>query len=274
MDTIVRIFIILPFVYLSFVMIMFTVNVVKDVFTVRPLNLQETAQAALRSFWNWSRAPFKDFTKDFTNFIREKNPLEIVFTPISGYTFTPKGGEKITGEFMQDRQQYSFKLNNLGRYDLKNVRLLLKFPYPIEQDEVSEVVKASGYSFEPLSAKMTVNLEGYDSGINVLRKPLSSNLELHIEKLESSGSIAILLLFNSWRDPRGKVISAEEKARYQVPQSGPKVTYISGTYNLEMEDPAFEYEFYAPISLSENKIISIGKPTVAPKDLVKSYDMQ
>lgn len=266
MDTLVRIIIILPIVYICFVVIMFTVNVVTDVFTTGQLNPKETIQAAGRTFWRWSTNPFNDFAKNFTSFLRERYPLEVRLIQLEGFTFRPEGGERITGEFMLNRQQYRLELRNRGRYDMINVKLFLQLPYPIERTEVN----SKGVTLQPVGTELTVYVEGTGSGIEFSREPLSTNWKLELNKLEISDTISVLLLINNQRDSQGNVIQPENSAMSNMPVDRPSATHIIGTYGLVDEDPARAYDFYAPISLSNDKIVSVGEPTTAPKVLEKN----
>lgn len=270
MDTVIRALLSLAALFIWVVVTISAFNATKEIWTARKLNSWETLQAVGRSVVSGIQKPFEYIA----GFAREQNPLAASLTAISGYSFTPQGGETITGESLQDRQQYRFELRNPSKHDVSQVRLRVQVPYPIEKAEVREVAKALSVSFQPVGMEVTAHLEGRDSKVEVLRRPLSPNWELRVSKLDSTGSITIVLLLNNWRDPRGKVVPPEEAARYFVPESGPEVTYVHGTYRLEGEDRDREHEFYAPIGLGKDKIVFLGAPSVAPKVLAVRSGMQ
>ena len=257
-------------VVLAVVGTIYAFNSAKVIWTARKLNSWESVQEVRRSIVRLIPNPFEHIA----GIAREQDPLTASLTAISGYSFTPQGGETITGESLQDRQQYRFELSNPSKHNVSQVRLRVQVPYPIEQAEVRNVAKALSVSFQPVGMEVTVHLKGRDSKVEVQRKPLSPNWELHVGNLDSSGSITIVLLLNSWRDPRGKVVPPEEAARYFVPKSGPELTYVYGTYRLEGEGHDQEQEFYAPIGLGEDKIVFLGAATDAPKTLAVRSGME
>ena len=260
----------LMILFIWIVVTIFAFNTAKAIWTARKLNSWDTVQAVARSIVGWIPNPFEHIA----GFVHEQDPLATSLTAVSGYSFTPQGGETITGESLQDRQQYRFELTNHSKRDVSQVRLRVQVPYPIEQAEVREVTKALSVSFQPVGMGVTVHLEGRDSKVEVLRKPLSPNWELRVGMIETCGSVSIMLVLNSWRDPRGKEVPPEEAARYFVPQASPEVTYVHGTYRLEGEDHNREHEFYAPIGLGEDKIVFLGAATVAPKTLAVRSGME
>lgn len=86
--------------------------------------------------------------------------------------------------------------------------------------------------------------------------------------MNPNGEIEILFLLNSWRDPRGKNIPKEEAARYRVPEYGPTLTYIHGTFKVSVGDEAIDNVYYAPIELKEDKTIVLGSTSSPPKTLI------
>lgn len=209
----------------------------------------------------------------------QKGPvsLYVALTPQGGTTVvTLMPGQVITQD--PDKKQYLLIIANKTISTFAPIELRLQFPYPIDVSEVLSQKDTDGVRFEPIGAGLTLHtIGGAGSGsVQVLRKPIYSNYQLRIDKMQPHGDARILITLNSWRDPRGKekTIPKEEGARYMVPDWGPTLTYIDGYFKYRVGDEMVRKDFYAPLNLGDDKVVSLGHPEKAPKDLFQAIDMQ
>jgi hypothetical protein len=172
---------------------------------------------------------------------------------------------------MKDRKQYLLVLANKTISTFAPIELRLQFPYPIDESEVLSQKDTDNVRFEPIGQAMTTVGDG---SLTVLRNPLSSSYQLRIDKMEPRGQAEILLILNSWRDPRGKAIPPDEAVRYMVPEWGPEITYLDGYFKYRVGDEMVRRAFYAPLDLSEDRIVTLGKQQARPKGLKVRVDVQ
>lgn len=198
--------------------------------------------------------------------VRERVELELTWTPEKGYTFSPHGGEVITEDFLRDRRQYRLVVVNPSKESLAPVELRVQLPYPVDRSEVAGSSEANGVTFQPVGMLMTATVAG-GGQVKVMRQPLSPNYELRIAELLPAGRVEILIVLNSWRDPRGKTVPKEEAARYFVPEWGPSVTYIHGHFKYRVGSQAVTQEYYAPFELRDDKTVMLGSPGPPPERL-------
>jgi hypothetical protein len=196
--------------------------------------------------------------------LREPADLQLSLTPQEGYTFVPQGGERISPQALADLRQYLLLVANPASETLKPIELRLQFPYPVQDSRVSAQSNAEGVSFAAVG--MEIGVAGTGS-LQVNRRPLSRNYLLRIAELRPEGSVGILLTLNSWRDPRGKTIPPGEEARYFIPEVTPQVAYIHGRFFHDVGDEQVPTEYYAPLLLSDTKVVSLGPRAKAPKDI-------
>ena len=177
-----------------------------------------------------------------------------------------KAGQEITQETMRDRKQYVLDIANKTNSVFEVIELRLQFPYPIDEKEIVALKDTGNVRFDRAGA-----IPRFEGGsATVMRLPLTSVYELHIDRMRPGGQVQLLFILNSWRDPRGKKIPPEEQARYHIPDVGPHITYMDGYFLADgIKEP-----FYAPFSLDEKGIVTLEKPQAAPKDLKRKLDLQ
>lgn len=151
-----------------------------------------------------------------------------------------------------------------------DIRLRLQFPYPIERSEIQNIERVEGIRFSPIGLDITVG----GGAARVVQPPLTRVYEFQATQLRSEGRLDLLLLLNSWRDPRGKIIPPEEAPRYVVPELGPSITYIDGSYRVKIGEEEITKSFYAPIGLREDKTVILGPPGPRPDELSQEFGFQ
>jgi hypothetical protein len=196
--------------------------------------------------------------------VREVAELQISLTPQEGFTFTPRGGELISGEALRDRRQYSLVLANQGKETFSPVELRIQLPYPVSWHEVGDLKDADGATFTPIGLRTTFSGEGK---MGVVGHPILPNYQLHLSTLRPNGRAEILFVLNSQRDPRGKTIPKAQEAWYSVPDARPATTYIYGHFKYRVGAETIEREYYAPLALAEDKTVTLGPPGPRPKVL-------
>jgi hypothetical protein len=204
--------------------------------------------------------PFATLTEG----VRERAELVVMIKELEGYTFVPQGGEVISSQFLADRKQYSLSVGNESQSAFHDINLRLQLPYPLEDFKVFRTLNARDTNFSPIGTSMTFRGSG---SVHVFRKPLSRAYQLRINELNPRGTVEILFLLNSWRDPRGKSIPKEEAVLYFVPESGPNVTYVHGTFSIQVGDETVTKEYYAPIILGGDKTIVLGPSGLRPETM-------
>ena len=190
-----------------------------------------------------------------------------------GYTTrSPSTGQVV--KIDPDRKQYLLLITNKTISTFEAIDLRLQFPYPIDESEILSQRDADGVRFDPDMAITVQNIGSGNGSVTFQRKPITSSYQLRIDKLQPKGEAQILFVLNSWRDPRGKTIPPSEAARYMVPDGDPQMIYINGHFKYRIGDEMVAHEYYAPIILSDDKVIHLGKAQPAPKTLVISHNMQ
>lgn len=204
--------------------------------------------------------------------VREKSAPCVRFCALDGFTIKPTGPGRVTSELFADRKQYSLTVSNMSQDVMKDISWVVQLPYPVEHHALRTEVRSGVVRFAPAGGGFAVTVANGGTA-EILRQPMSSSYELTISELQGNGVVELLLVLNSWRDPRGKEIPKGENLRYFIPQTGPQYTYIHGTYKIIVGDQAIEASFYAPFSLDDKKIVSLGSPTDAPTSLMRSAGM-
>ncbi len=202
--------------------------------------------------------------------------LSISFMAKSNFTFTPRVGDIYTDTYLADRQQYVLMITNDGSVRFTDVNLLMQLPYPIERIEVTgnEYSVAIPFAVRPIGLQMTFGISSGGS-MQIGRTPLAPNWNLSIPSLEVNNAIYLLILLNSSRDPRGKVIPNAERQRYFVPDSGPERTYINGSFSyLSRANRNIKVDYYAPFILDDDKIVTLGQADIPPKQLMRVISFQ
>jgi hypothetical protein len=92
--------------------------------------------------------------------------------------------------------------------------------------------------------------------------------------LRPEGRIEILLILNSWRDPRGKATPPHDDLPHFVPRSGPEITYIYGSFSFTAAGETIERDYYAPLILNDDKTVTLGPPGPPPEHLVEETDIE
>jgi hypothetical protein len=215
-----------------------------------------------------TKNPFAGFLEQ----VRERADLDVSLQLREGYTFTPQGGEVVSTEFLEDRRQYLLVIANPGKETFSPIELRLQFPYPVETHEVAVQRETEGVTFKP-TTMATANVSG-GGQVHVLHRPLHKDYELHVTQMRTQGRLEFLLLLNSWRDPRGKVIPKGEEARYFVPESGPELTYIYGHFKYAVGEETIDRVFYVPLILNADKTVSLGTSGPPPERLVIQSGME
>lgn len=215
---------------------------------------------------------FKNPFAKFSEMVSERADLALSLTALKGITLAPVVGEVISAEYLQDRRQYLLAVRNPSKDPFSDINLRLQFPYPVETYQISDQHGADDVTFRA-APMMTMNVFG-GGQIRVQRQPLTRDCGLQIAQLRPKGQVDILLVLNSWRDPRGKTIPPHEGARYSVPDVGPEITYIFGSFNLAAAGETIERDYYAPLLLNDDKTVTLGPPRPRPKNLVEETDIE
>ena len=227
---------------------------VKQIWHIRNADARLTVRLIWRSV---SKNPFAGVV----GLIKERPELEVILTRREGYTFTPHGGESINTEaLLRDHCQYSLIVANQGDESLSPVELRIQFPYPVSNHEILTLQGADGIDFSPIGLAETVSGQ-----VTVNGHPISPNYALHVGELRPHGRVAILLLLNSSRDPRGKTFPKEKENWPSIPDWGPTRTYIYGTFKHRVGEETIEREYYAPLELAEDKTVTLGPSGPRPK---------
>lgn len=216
--------------------------------------------------FGWVPNPFEGLEKR----VKARSDLRVVLMAMDGFTFRPQGGEAINEDFLRDRRQYLLTFKNPGKDPFLDIRLRLQFPYPIERSEIQNIKRVEGIRFSPIGLDITVG----GGAARVVQPPLTRVYEFQATQLRSEGRLDLLLLLNSWRDPRGKIIPPEEAPRYVVPELGPSITYIDGSYRVKIGEEEITKSFYAPIGLREDKTVILGPPGPRPDELSQEFGFQ
>jgi len=164
---------------------------------------------------------------------------------------------------------------NEGGESFSPIELRLQFPYPVSTHEVANLKDAVGFSFKPVGMTMTFQTLG-GGQLSMNGRPVSSNYELRVSELKPEGQVEILLLLNSYRDPRGKPIPKGQEAFYSVPESGPTLTFIYGHFKYRVGAETIDQEYYAPLELGADETVTLGPPSPRPKGLrrVEGWEME
>ncbi len=201
---------------------------------------------------------------------RERADLLVAWNPQEHYTFSPQGGEIINSEFMEDRRQYLLTINNPGNETLLAVNLRLQFPYPVDQSQVARSEESDGVSFQPVSESISVR----GGELMVTRRPLYKDYKLKIAQIRPLGLVEVMVVLNSWRDPRRKTVPQDQGGRYFVPDWGPTLTYICGNFNHLIGSEMIAEEFYAPFQLQEDKTVLLASPGPRPANLTERVGVE
>lgn len=231
------------------------------VWRMKDLDVKATKTLLYRSVMARWRNPFETITSH----IREKSEPTVVWTPLAGYTPPPSFTGKIDERFLADKKQYSFTVSNSTDESFKDVSWVLQFPYPVEESFVSEEIGCTQARFSVAGGGLMLIPSGGE--IEVSRRPKSRSYSLSVVELQPKGVIKLLILLNSERDPRGKRLPLAERQRYQVPRVDPSLTYVYGSYKILAGNQVLDDLYYAPFSLDESKIVSLGLSQAAPTNL-------
>jgi hypothetical protein len=199
--------------------------------------------------------------------------LEVSLVAKNDFTFTPRMGDIVTPEFLKDRRQYILGIKNLGPVMAKAISLRMQFPYPVERAELADysVFSNPAMMFRPLGLQWGTGGAGKTE---ITRTPITTTWQLLLPEMDSGGVVYILILLNSWRDPRGKTITPSEQGRYFVPDWGPTTTYVNGEYRYSVNGREVLRHYYAPMTLGEDKIVRIGAEDVPPRKIMLVEGMQ
>jgi hypothetical protein len=244
------------------------------------------------------KALFKNPFAVFSELVRERADLALSLTALEGITLTPAGGEVISAEYMQDRRQYLLTVWNPSKAPFYGINLRIQFPYPVETYQVSVQREADDVTFRaaPLvtmrvfgggQTRIPVQREADDvtsraaplitmggGQIRVGRRPLTRDCELQIAQLRPEGRIEILLILNSWRDHRGEATPPHDGLPHFVPESGPEITYIYGSFSFTTAGETIERNYYAPLILNDDKTVTLGPPGPLPEHLVEETGIE
>jgi hypothetical protein len=193
--------------------------------------------------------------------------ISLVAMPAGTVTLNPSGGAVITTEFLAFRRQYEMRLWNESEDTISHIKLRLQSPYPIEFSELAGEA-AIDPSFSPMGG-FTVSVSGAGAGVSMPRM-ITPVWEFKATEIRPGGSVTVKFIVNSKRDPRGQAIPESERARYSIPDVGPKVTYIDGDFLVGVADrtKAIKRHYYAPFSLAD-RTLQLGRATKPPHTLLQ-----
>jgi hypothetical protein len=206
--------------------------------------------------------------------VHERADLALSFSALKGLTLGAAPVGVISEEYLQDRREYVLAVWNPSEDPFSGIVMRLQFPYPVEWHQISAQRGVEDVTFRaPAATVMTMN--SINGGqVQVLRQPLYSDYELQIAQLRPEGRLELLLVLNSWRDPRGKTIQPHEAVRHFVPESGPEITYIYGSFNLTVSGETIKRDYYAPLILNDDKTVTLGRAGPPPKQLLFRTGME
>ncbi len=251
------------------------VDAFRKIRAVREVDSPATFKAVCRAASSGAKAPLSVAKVPFDVIVKQLKQsvrLDVTFDPRPGFTFTVEGAQSLPAGYFDDRRQYGLVIANHSKETLRRIELRAQFPYPIERHEVVRSADAEGIVFKPCGTFTATSIGG--GSITMMRKPMTSNYEFTASELRADGSVEILLVLNSGRDPRGKTVPPQEQARYWIPETGPELTYIHGHFETgEEEEEATQHEFYAPLELREDRVVVLGSAT-KPEHLAVSVGME